>query len=57
MISQARPQRTICEPVSPVDPRPRAVKIDTLPAEIDAAKVRTVARAAYAPNTRVVFLN
>ena len=47
----------ICQAVSPIYPRPHAVKIDTLPAEIDASKVRTVARAAYAPNTLVLFLN
>jgi hypothetical protein len=47
----------ICEATTNLYPNPHAVKISTLPAEIDSAKVRTVKSAAYAANTLVLFLN
>lgn len=47
----------ICEASTNLYPNPHAVKISTLPAEIDSANVRTVKSATYAENTLVLFLN
>lgn len=47
----------VCEAVTDIYPHPRSVEISTLPAEVDAAKVRTVKSATYAANTLVLFLN
>lgn len=47
----------ICEAAADLYPNPHAVKISTLPAEIDDSKVRTVKTATYAANTLVMFLN
>ncbi|MDO8264590.1 MAG: 2OG-Fe(II) oxygenase [Gallionella sp.] len=47
----------ICEATTDLYPNPHVVKISTLPAEIDDAKVRTVKTANYAANTLVLFLN
>lgn len=47
----------ICEATDDLYPNPRTVRISTLPAEIDDAKVRSVKTAAYAANTLVLFLN
>jgi hypothetical protein len=47
----------ICEALAPIYPSDRAIRIDTLPAEVDAAKVRTVSTAKYKANTLVLFLN
>lgn len=47
----------ICEATENLYPNPHAVKISTLPAEIDSTQVRTVKTAAYAANTLVLFLN
>lgn len=48
----------VCEAQSgSLYPNEHAVRISTLPAEIDDAAVRTVRTARYAPNTLVLFLN
>jgi hypothetical protein len=47
----------ICEATQQIYPDPHSVRIDTLPAEIDPAKVRTVRVAPYKANTLVLFLN
>ncbi|MDO8450888.1 MAG: hypothetical protein Q7T10_19010 [Rhodoferax sp.] len=47
----------ICEATAGLYPNPHTVRISTLPAEIDDAKVRTVKTANYAANTLVLFLN
>lgn len=47
----------ICEASHNLYPNAHAVKISTLPAEIDDVKVRTVKTANYAANTLVLFLN
>lgn len=47
----------VCEAVRPIYPRERAVRIDTLPAEIDASKVKLVRKGNYQANTLVFFLN
>ena len=47
----------ICEATTDIYPNPHAVKISTLPAEIDDSKVRTIKSIPYAPNTLVLFLN
>jgi hypothetical protein len=47
----------VCEATSDLYPKPHAVKISKLPAEIDDARVRTVKTANYAANTLVLFLN
>jgi hypothetical protein len=47
----------ICEATTDLYPSAHAVKISTLPAEIDDTNVRTVETANYAANTLVLFLN
>lgn len=47
----------ICALRSPQPSTSRVAEISTLPAEIDAARVRTVKTIRYAPNTLVLFLN
>ena len=47
----------ICEATEDIYPTPQSVKVDSLPMEVSANRVKTVGAAPYKPNTLVLFLN